>query len=485
VVAPGDKLGGKYRLDSLLGEGGMGSVFAAENVNTGRRVAVKVLHGEWMLRPEVRERFTHEARATTAISHPNIVEVLDLDTDATLGVAFIVQELLQGKTLEDYLVEQPDERLEVADALAIIVPVMEALISAHARGIVHRDLKPANVFLTTSHSGERVPKVIDFGIAKDVSAAAGGARHTQQGVAIGTPDFMSPEQVEGVTDLDAGTDVWALGVLLYVMLSGRLPYEAPSVNLVMGKILYEPPTPLATHRPDLPPPLLAVVEGALRRDRSARTASVRAMLDAVLACEGAPRPVAAPTGSWAPPLTASSLPPPSPTGVGSPPVSAPPAEPAAPPTPRHRHTMSAIERGAPVSIPPPRRRGLGVMVFGGITAVVVAIGVTLATRSSVRPVAVTAARATSAPRPVTAPPTPVALGSAAAPAPPSGALAPPSAPPAPAAPAPAPSSAPPAPAAEPAAEVHAAPAARGRHPAPARRHRPRGPRAPLLNANEI
>ncbi len=170
----GDIVGGKYRLDRQLGEGGMGTVFEAENLNTGRRVAVKVLHGEWVTRPEVTRRFMHEARATTAIAHPNIVEVFDLDTDAAQGVVYIVQELLAGETLEAHLAAQPERRLSAAAALEVLLPVMSALVAAHARGMVHRDIKPANILLVRGRTGELVPKVIDFGIAKAAGVAPVG-----------------------------------------------------------------------------------------------------------------------------------------------------------------------------------------------------------------------------------------------------------------------------------------------------------------------
>jgi len=288
MTAVGETLGGKYRLDRLLGEGGMGAVYAAENLNTGRRVAVKVLHGQWMQRPEVAQRFIREARATTAIAHPNIVEVLDLDTDAARGITYIVQEFLEGETLEAHLAAQPDRRLAARDALAIAVPVMGALVAAHERGIVHRDLKPANLFLVRARNGEVVPKVIDFGIAKDVAAAENAAHRTQEGSAIGTPSYMSPEQVSGQTDVDAQTDVWSLGVVLYEMLSGRLPFESPNVNVLMAKILLESPTPLGAHRPDVPADLAEIIAIALRRERGERFGSVRAMLSAVLECADNP-----------------------------------------------------------------------------------------------------------------------------------------------------------------------------------------------------
>ncbi len=284
----GDIVGGKYRLDRRLGEGGMGTVFEAENVNTGRRVAVKVLHGEWVTRPEVVRRFMHEARATTAIAHPNIVEVFDLDTDAARGVVYIVQELLLGETLEAYLAVQPERRMSVASALEVLLPLMSALVVAHGRGIVHRDIKPANIFLVRGRTGEMVPKLIDFGIAKDVSVSVHSPHNTQAGLALGTPSYMSPEQVAGLTDIDAQSDVWSLGVLLYEMLSGRLPYEASNANLILGKILYESPTPLDSLQPGLSSGVREIVHNCLQRDRAQRFRSVRAMLAAVLELEERP-----------------------------------------------------------------------------------------------------------------------------------------------------------------------------------------------------
>ncbi len=288
MTAIGETLGGKYRFERLLGEGGMGAVYAAENLNTGRRVAVKVLRGEWTQQPEVVQRFLREARATTTIAHPNVVEVLDLDVDRERGIPYIVQEFLEGETLEAHLASRPGQRVDPAEALTILVPVMGALVAAHGRGIVHRDLKPANLFLSRAHSGEMVPKVIDFGIAKDVEAAPGSSNRTQAGAAIGTPSYMSPEQVSGLPDIDAQTDVWSLGIVLYEMLTGRLPFESANVNVLMAKILYEVPTPVSAHRSDLPTDLQAIIATALNRERPTRFASVNAMRSALLACSACP-----------------------------------------------------------------------------------------------------------------------------------------------------------------------------------------------------
>ncbi|MFO0624754.1 MAG: serine/threonine-protein kinase [Polyangiales bacterium] len=307
MFSPGDVLGNKYRLDRLLGEGGMGAVFAAENLNTGRRVAVKVLHAALMTHPEAGARFIREARATTSIAHPNIVEVLDLDTDAARKVVYIVQEFLEGETLEARLEREAGHRLPPEEVVALALPAMEALVAAHARGIVHRDLKPGNLFLQRRPGGELIPKVIDFGIAKDVAQASPSSQ-TREGTMIGTPAYMSPEQVAGRADVDAQTDVWAMGAVLFECLSGRLPYEAETFNLLVAKILYEPPASLAACAPWVPPALVEIVHQALQRDRAQRFRSMRDMLDATRAAAGRTNPVPLPSVRPDAPATMAALP---------------------------------------------------------------------------------------------------------------------------------------------------------------------------------
>jgi serine/threonine-protein kinase len=309
MIALGDVLGNKYRLDRLLGEGGMGAVYAAENLNTGRRVAVKVLHTSLMEHAEAGQRFIREARATTAIAHPNIVEVLDLEADAARKIVYIVQEFLEGLPLDAVLHQRPGNSMTAAEIVAIVVPVMEALTAAHARGIVHRDLKPGNLFLARRGSGEIVPKIIDFGIAKDV-AQSNPTHQTREGTMIGTPAYMSPEQVAGRADVDAQTDVWAMGVVLFEMLSGRMPYEAENDNLLMAKVLYEAPTPLAAFAPHAPAGLAAVVDRALQKDRALRFPSMSEMLDATRAASAGEKSVTIPLArpSIAPPLTMAAAP---------------------------------------------------------------------------------------------------------------------------------------------------------------------------------
>jgi len=285
MTAAGDILGGKYQLLRLLGEGGVGQVFEAINLNTERRVAIKTLHPQWVSDPSVVQRFLREARAATRISHPNVVDVLDLDVDQPTGAPYIVQEFLAGESLEAHLDARPGRRFPVDEALRILVPVMGALVAAHRLGIVHRDLKPANLLLTVDRAGAPTPKVIDFGIAKLMESQPDSLRQTATGTLVGTPSYMSPEQAAGMDDLDARTDVWSLGVVLYELLTGSLPYEAPNYNLLVAKIVYEEPTAILARDPSLPRDLAAVVTSALQKNRDARFPSMQALLDATVACD--------------------------------------------------------------------------------------------------------------------------------------------------------------------------------------------------------
>jgi serine/threonine-protein kinase len=276
--------GGKYRIDRLLGSGGYGEVYEATNLNTGRRVAIKALHAHLVRNAGVWQRFRQEAQAATKVVHENVIDVFDLEFDAEKSRPFIVQEFLSGEPLSDRLDNQPGQRLAPLDAMRIAIPVMDALAAAHASGIIHRDLKPENIFLTVDRLGREVPKVIDFGIAKLVDNTEGGTKSTRTGMLLGTPAYMSPEQAMGdVTLIDAQSDVWAMGVVLYEMLSGRLPYEAENSTITVGMIQFREPVRLAERDPSLPSDVVAVVERALTRERAARFASMQAFLDALLA----------------------------------------------------------------------------------------------------------------------------------------------------------------------------------------------------------
>ncbi len=281
-LGQGSVIGGKYRVERLLGSGGMGAVYEAVNTWTDRRVAVKLLHREYAKKPEIVGRFLREAKAATAVTHPNIVDVLDMGEDRDAGGLFIVQEFLEGKDLARRIGEEP--ALGTREGLTLMVPVMSALVAAHRLGIVHRDIKPENIFLTTNARGVTVPKVIDFGISKVLDAAGDARAKTQTGVAIGTPQYMSPEQARGRPDIDGRSDIWSVGVVLYELVAGRLPFDAPNYNLLIVSILTTPAPPLADVAPGVSTELAAVIHRALETDPAARYASMAEFLEALLAC---------------------------------------------------------------------------------------------------------------------------------------------------------------------------------------------------------
>ena len=275
----GRGIGEKYSVQRLIGAGGMGAVYVAENTWTGRRVAVKVMRPEFAANDAAVRRFMLEARTATQIAHPNIVEILDMGRDAD-GSLYIVQELLIGVDLRAYLDEH--DRLRAVEALNIIVPIMGALVAAHKRGIVHRDIKPENIFLQRDSSGEFAPKIIDFGISKIVDKEGPGLSNTGTGVAIGTPYYMSPEQARGEADLDGRSDVWSVGAVLYEMLAGRTPFHTDNYNLLIVAILTEVVPRIDAVVSDVPTDIAEIVHKALERDRDKRHGSMRSFLSAIL-----------------------------------------------------------------------------------------------------------------------------------------------------------------------------------------------------------
>jgi serine/threonine-protein kinase len=281
----GPLVGDKYQLLRLLGSGGMGEVHEARNTWTGRRVAIKFLRPELTASTEAVARFTQEARAATAIAHPHIVEVLDMGRDAADGALYIVQELLEGTTLRQHLRDRGG-RISPEAALDIAVPIIGALMAAHAHGIVHRDVKPENILLLDTASGRPHPKLIDFGVAKVVGQAA--EHHTSTGVAIGTPRYMSPEQLRGDRGIDGRADVWAMGVVLHEMLSGRCPFAGNTVYEVVSQLIRGRAAPLRTLAPELTPELAGAIDGAFAVELDERPASMQAFLDALLACPPLP-----------------------------------------------------------------------------------------------------------------------------------------------------------------------------------------------------
>jgi len=271
----------RYAIGRPIGQGGMGAVFEAVHVHTGRRLAVKTLLSRYVDDPVLVERFMREARATTAIGDPHVVEIVDIGTTPE-GDVFMVMELLEGRELKKAM--RQDAPLPVARACYIAHQIAAVMGLAHAKGIVHRDLKPANVFLVPRDRDPDYVKVLDFGIAKLDKATHGetdGHTMTRTGQLIGTPSYMSPEQLQGVREIDGRSDVYALGVILYQMLAGDLPYRGESVPDIFLKVMTTDPPPLGSVRPAVPPALAALVHRALARDVNARFADCAALAAAL------------------------------------------------------------------------------------------------------------------------------------------------------------------------------------------------------------
>jgi serine/threonine-protein kinase len=266
----------KYRLERVLGSGGMGTVYEATHTFTDRRVAVKLLHPAFIDGESVTmKRFLLEAKAAAAIQHPSVVEVLD--AGMADGAPYVVFELLQGETLSSALAAG---HLNQGDLLELVSQVLEVLELAHARGIVHRDIKPENVFVCRGEGGVLRAKVLDFGIARRLDGPLAEGL-TQQGAVLGTPYYMSPEQMEGAS-ADGRADLWAVGAMLYRGLSGHIPFESRSYAALLVEVLQRGAPPLATRRPDLAEGLRRVVDRALTRDLSQRWQDAASMRQALL-----------------------------------------------------------------------------------------------------------------------------------------------------------------------------------------------------------
>jgi eukaryotic-like serine/threonine-protein kinase len=269
----GTTLRGKYRLDRILGVGGMAAVYAATHRN-GNEFAVKLLHPELSLRSDLRNRFLREGQAAGAVKHPGVVSVLDDDV-AEDGTAFLVMELLRGESIEAVW-ERRGKRLADRFVVDIGIELLDVLAAAHERGVVHRDIKPANLLLTLDGR----LKVLDFGIARLRDAASSQA--TRTGITMGTPAFMAPEQVLGKTaEIDGRTDVWAAGATLFTLASGRLVHEADTVQQMMISAATTPAPSLASVLPGAHPSLCAVVDGALAFAKGDRFPGAAAMRDAL------------------------------------------------------------------------------------------------------------------------------------------------------------------------------------------------------------
>ncbi|MGE0784083.1 MAG: protein kinase [Sandaracinaceae bacterium] len=283
----GRLIDGRYRVERCLGAGGMGSVYEAEQVGMGRKVALKILHVQLAKDPNVLRRFKNEARASATLGHPNIAQAFDFGRTED-GAPFIAMELLRGRNLAEVIAEEG--ALAFDRAIAITDRIADALDAAHAAGIVHRDVKPENVLLL---DGDAV-KVLDFGISKFNDGTSSVA--TRTGTFLGSPTYMAPEQVKDASRADARTDVYALGAVLYAMLTGRPMFSESSLPMLIIAITHDPPPPIASLRPDVSPALAALVARLTDKlpDRRPQTmADVRAELASIGEVgEGAPPIVA-------------------------------------------------------------------------------------------------------------------------------------------------------------------------------------------------
>ncbi|MCC6903762.1 MAG: serine/threonine protein kinase [Polyangiaceae bacterium] len=269
-MGPGSVVSNKYRLLRSLGEGGMGAVWEALNLRTQRRFALKLVRGDAQTAPELYERMLREASVAGRLEHPNVIEVYDVgETEA--GEPYLVMELLRGESLAELL--DRAGTLDSVRAAAVGAEIAAALEAAHAAEIVHRDLKPANVFLHEDAGHGRVVKVLDFGVSKLMTPGSPSA--TATGAPIGTPAYMSPEQAEGRRDVDQRTDLWAVGVMLFEMASGRLPFGGATAFAVVGEVLHAPVPRLDAVVPGADPRLVEIVARCLTRDPTQRFASAR------------------------------------------------------------------------------------------------------------------------------------------------------------------------------------------------------------------
>lgn len=281
LALSGTILESRYELGRVLGAGGMGAVFEAKHLRLDRTVAIKVLRPAFADHDDYIRRFLREAKAASRIRHRNVVEILDFGETAG-GLVYSVMELLHGRDLHELLEAQPGKRLAWPQACNLLVQVANGLKAAHAAGIVHRDIKPANCFLTTDDDGQPLIKLVDFGIAK-VDDAEQSQKLTGTDQVLGTPTYMAPELMLTKSPASPSSDIYALGVLAYRMLAGRLPFSGATSIHVLHNACFEPVPSLRDYAPDVPLAVEALVLQTLAKTPDERPPDMQAVRDALLA----------------------------------------------------------------------------------------------------------------------------------------------------------------------------------------------------------
>jgi serine/threonine-protein kinase len=280
----GTILAGKYRVEGVLGVGGMGQVLLVTQTHLDERMAMKLLHAPLAQDKDIVGRFMREGKATIKIRSEHVVRVLDVGLLDT-GAPYMVMELLEGRDL-DRLLRQTGPQ-PVASTIDLVLQACEALAEAHVQGMVHRDLKPANLYLTTRADGTPLVKVLDFGISKVTGAGGADLGMTKTQSLMGSPLYMAPEQMRSMRQVDGRTDIWALGIIVHQLLSGEVPFQADTLPELCASILQDLPRPLREIRPDIPPGVEAAVLRCLEKEPQKRFGNV-AELAAALAEHGTP-----------------------------------------------------------------------------------------------------------------------------------------------------------------------------------------------------
>ncbi len=277
-VQPGDVLAGKYRVERVLGSGGMGVVVAAHHLQLDERVALKFLLPVALGNPDSVARFVREAQAAVKIKSEHVVRVTDIG-ELENGAPYIVMEYLEGSDLAHWLMERGPTPVE--QAVDFVLQTCEAIALAHTLGIVHRDLKPSNLFCCVRPDGRLSVKVLDFGISKITRPGAHGHGVTSTTEIVGSPAYMSPEQFQSSKGVDSRTDIWSIGVILFELLTGSLPFLAETITELIVRIAMDPAPPVRSLRPDVPAGLEQAVARCLHKDREQRFPSVSALARAL------------------------------------------------------------------------------------------------------------------------------------------------------------------------------------------------------------